>query len=136
MSVFTDEEFNGLSLRECIVQKFGEDAFDLTRMYDRTCPKLARFKNHSEFNLHCTKLRVIPPSLGVSCPVRTEEGLRIADRAGHAFVRERLRCSERRRRDLEEDRKWTEIGLRRRMDNDVFERSDQLGKKNLSGFSH
>ena len=34
MSVFTDEEFNGLSLRECIVQKFWEDTFDLTRMYD------------------------------------------------------------------------------------------------------
>ena len=129
MSVFTDEEFNVLSLRECIVQKFGEDTFDLTRKYDRTCSKLARFKNHSIFNLRCKKLRVIPPSLRVSCPVRTKEGFRGADRAGHAFVREHLRCSERRKRDLEEDRKWTEIGLRRRMGNDVFERFDQLENK-------
>ena len=101
----------------------------LAYRYDGTCSKLARYKNHSIFNLRCKKLQLIPPSLRVSCPVRTREGFRIADRAGHAFVRERLKCSERQKRKLEEDRKWTEIGLRRQMGDEVFERFDQLTKK-------
>ena len=61
--------------------------------------------------------------------VRTVEGMRIADRASHAFVRERLHVTERRKRDLVNDKKWLEIGLERRIGREALNRYEELVHK-------
>ena len=90
--------------------------------------KLSRYKNQCLFNLRCKKMGLVPKCLRVPCLVKSKVGRSIAERASHAFMKERLRMrlSERKRRELMEDQKWTEIGLLRRVGSDVFERYKEL----------
>ena len=103
--IFTDEEYRSLSLRECFIKKSGADGFRLARDYERTCMKLSRYKNHCIFNLRCNKQGLVPKGLRVPCFVQSEEGRRIAERAGRSFVRERLRVVKRKRKGLLEEKK-------------------------------
>ena len=97
--------------------------------------KLGRYKNHCLFNLRCKKMGLVPKCLRVPCLVKSKVGRSIAERASHAFVKERLRLSERKRRELMEDQKRTEIGLRRRVGSDVFERYKEfLSRKSEKTF--
>ena len=128
--IFTDEEFKSLSLRECLLKKAGEEGLRLARDYESTCLKLSRFKNHSIFNLRCKKLDLIPKSLRVPCRVHTREGRRIANRAGCAFVRERLHVTECRKRELLSDKRWMELALQRKFGCDIAESYGEfIGKK-------
>ena len=113
--LFEGREFDGLTLKECFVKGYGEETFRLSRSYSNALVGLARWKNHVVFNLRCKKAGVIPRSLRVACPIKTERGRAIANNAGRAFVRERLRLAEKRKKELEDVRKWTEMGLRRRI---------------------
>ena len=113
--LFEGREFDGLTLKECFVKGYGEETFRLSRSYSNALVGLARWKNHVVFNLRCKNADVIPRSLRVACPIKTERGRAIANNAGRAFVRERLRLAEKRKKELEDVRKWTEIGFRRRI---------------------
>ena len=43
MRIFEGEEVNNLSLKECFIKKFGEEAFSLTRQYESCCLRLALY---------------------------------------------------------------------------------------------
>ena len=111
------------------MKKSGEEGFRFARRYEATCLKLSRYSNHTIFNHRCKKLGVVPRGLRVPCLVRTAEGKRIADKASREFVRERLRVTERRKKDLLEDKKWMELGLERRIGSDASKYSEMVGRK-------
>ena len=55
------------------------------------------------------------------CRVKSVEGRRIDSQAGHAYVKERFRLSERKKRELVDYVKWTEIGMERRVGSVICE---------------
>ena len=75
--------------------------------------KLSRFRNHVVFSARCKSEDVIPPSLQIRSPVDTDRGKEIAARESRQFLNERLRVSNFRLRQLEDERKWREISLKR-----------------------
>ena len=130
MYVFEGEEFENVSLRKCFIKKFGEEVVTSSRQYESCCLKLARYKNHVIFNLRCKKRQLIPPSLCIHSPVDSSAGREIALRASKAYVRERIRISERNKREAASEKERREIDLRRILGDETFERFDSLvGKK-------
>ena len=119
--IYESNEYDGLSLRECIEKELGRDTFHLARKFERNAVQLSKCKNHVVFNLRCKHLGLIPRSLQLSCPVKTYKGRKIVERAGHQLVRERLRVTVLRKHELEDERKWLEIGLKRRMSEERFQ---------------
>ena len=81
------------------------------------------------FSARCKKVGLIPPSLRIKPPIDTTQGWKIADRASRQFLNERLRVANYRVHQLEDERKWTEIGLRRVLNEEDFKRIDQLTKE-------
>ena len=75
--------------------------------------KLGKCKNHAVFNLRCKKIGLVRRSLQCRSPVPSFRARKITERAGHQLVRERLRLSELRKKELEDEKKWIEIGLKR-----------------------
>ena len=119
-SVFEGQEYNGLSLKDCFVKGFGEEVFHMSRDYSNSCGRLTKWKNHVIFNLRCKKLDLVPKSLRMSCPIRMKRGQEIARHASREFVKERLRVAERKKKDIQDEIRWSEIGLKRRLGEDVF----------------
>ena len=117
--IFTDKEFQVLSLRECFIKISGADCFRLARDCECTCVKLSKYKNHCIFNLRCKKQGVVPKGLRVPCYVKSERGQRNAEKASQSFVRELLRLVERKKRDLLDDKRWMEIGLERLLGQEI-----------------
>ena len=78
------------------------------------------------FALRCKQEGIIPRSLAIRPPINTEQGRRIARRAGHQFLRERLRLSNFKLRELEEERKWREIGIRRMVSEEDYEQIEKM----------
>ena len=65
----------------------------------------------------------------MSPPVRTRRRFAIAERAGHAFVKEVLRVMDFKKRTLTEDKQGRELGLRRQLGDEVFSRFNELVKR-------
>ena len=52
--------------------------------------KLARTRNHLKFNLGCKQLDIIPASLNLACPIKTQRAKDMVDRAKRGLLRERF----------------------------------------------
>ena len=115
-------------LRNC----YGENVVSLVSKYGKCAEGVARFKNHVVFNLRCKSSRLIPPSLRIKPPVRTERAAAIAEKASFGFLKERVRVSIQKKQRLEEERKWIAIGLKRQLSDDDFHKvihmSQRLGE--------
>ena len=96
------------------------------RNYGKTAERLARYKNHFIFNLRCKSSRITPPSLRVKRRFSTPNAWRIANRASQGFLRERLRIAIREKQRLEDEQKWSAIGLQRTLDNDDFQKTMRM----------
>ena len=70
-----------------------------------------------------------PRSVRVPDLVGSEEGRSIPQRAGLAFVKDRLRISERKKRELTDFLKWTEIGLERRPGSGIWKQYKKFTQK-------
>ena len=92
------------------------------KSYERCVEKLARYNNHVVFNLRCKSSSVIPPCLRVRPPLKTARAQRIAERARVAFLQERIRESVKKKKKLDDDRKWIALGLKRRLDRSDFDK--------------
>ena len=104
-----------MPFKNYLLRTYGKDTTAFTVGYDRCVEKISRFKNHVAFSARCKKEKVVPPSLRIRSPVDTERGRAIADHASQQFLNERLRVANFRLRELEDERKWREIGLQRRL---------------------
>ena len=65
------------------------------------------------FSSKMQKTGFVPQSLRIESPADSAQGLKIASNAGHRFLNERLRSANQNVRELEEERKWRELGLMR-----------------------
>ena len=88
--------------------------------------KYSRFKNHVVFSARCKKQGVVPPSLRIRPPIDTNRGWQIAEKAKRSFVNERLRLANQRVRELEDQKKWRELGLRRKLSSNDFEKVNNI----------
>ena len=112
-----------MPFREYIRRTYGHEAANLTASYSSCLEKIAKFRNHVAFSVRCKREDVIPPSLWIRSPVDTARGQEIAVKASRQFLNERLRVANYRLRELEDQRKWMEIGLERNFKRDDL---DQL----------
>ena len=64
----------------------------------------------------------MPHSLRIRSPVPSRAGWQIARKAGYKFLNERLRMANRKIEELEDEKKWTEIGLRRNLSESDYDR--------------
>ena len=119
-----------MSVKSILRSSYGPAVTTVTTAYQRCLEKLARHRNHVVFNARCKRERIIPESLKIRPPVDTVQGRKIAERAGHQFVNERLRLANYRVRHLEEERKWREIGLRRRLSEEDATRVLEMSQVN------
>ena len=100
--VFREQEFSNLSLKESFVKAHGKDTWDLAKKLEDVYVKLGKCNNHVVFNLQCKKMDLVPRSLQFRSPVPSFRARKIMEGAGHQLVRERLRLSELRKKELEE----------------------------------
>ena len=119
-----------MSVKLLLRSTYGDDITKITTSYQRCAEKLSKFRNHIVFNARCKRDRIIPESLRIKSPINTDQGRKIAERAGHQYVNERLRLANYKVRQLEDEMKWREIGLRRRLSNLDFERVCDMSKRN------
>lgn len=111
-----------VSLKRNLKTRYGDETASLINSYEKCVEKLARYKNHVAFNLRCKSSGIIPPSLHVTSPVETARARRLAQKTSERFLKERIRHSARKKKSLDEERKWTALGLKRRVDPDDFEK--------------
>ena len=117
-----------MSFKTLLRTNYDSGAVSLANSYGRCLEKLAKFRNHIVFSARCKKTGLIPPSLQIKSPVATERGKAIASRASRQFLNERLRVANYKVRQLEDELKWTELGLRRKLNTDDFTRLDKISK--------
>ena len=118
------------SFKNLLRNKYGQSITTATTAYQRCVEKSARFRNHVAFTMKCKKEGIVPKSLYIRPPIDTERGRRITQNAERQLLNERLRVSNFQIRKLEEERKWREIGLRRKLDSEDFERLLKMSRDN------
>ena len=121
---------SGISFKNFLRSKYSPEVKTLTTGYQRCVEKLARFRNHVVFTARCKHAGVAPTSLKVRCPITTRRGRNIAERAERQFLNERLRVTNYRVKNLEEEKKWREIGVRRALDTEDLERFMRISNEN------
>ena len=109
---------------------YGNNTAKLTASYGKCLEKIARHKNHVVYSLRCKDEGYIPKSLRMRTPVDTIQGRAIAQRASRQFLNERLRLANNRLRQLEDERKWREIGLQRALSGADLERVKKMATDN------
>ena len=63
-------------------------------------------------------------------PMDTAQGRRIAERASHQFLNERLRLANHGLRQLEDEKKWREIGLQQALSETDVQRVIKMAREN------
>ena len=79
--------------------KYGRTALRLIRRHERCSRKLARYVNHLTFLTRCIKNHIVPKDLQIRPPVPTKGARRVAEVASMRFLRERIRLTQRARKD-------------------------------------
>ena len=117
-----------MSLKQYFLSRYGTSTSGMVGQYSRCLEKLAKFKNHVAFSARCKREGVLPSSLRVKSPVDTVRGREIAERASRQFLSERLRIANYKRKQLEDEAKWRQLGLRRAIDETDFEKVDKISQ--------
>ena len=79
-----------MSLHSIIRDEYGQDCVKLVRDYENSAKKIANFKNHLRFNLHCKHHGVVPPSLKLSSNVNGKKAENILRRAEKQLLNVRI----------------------------------------------
>ena len=111
-----------MSLKSYYCGTYSENVGSLVNAYGKCLLKLSKCRNHVVFSARCKKLGFVPHSLRIKSPVNSAQGWKIARNAGHRFLNERLRVANQKVRELEDERKWRELGLKRVLSKDDFTR--------------
>lgn len=126
LDVSTSQQEPSQSFKQRINSRYGAAVLGQVRSFGKRAEKLARYKNHVNFNLRCKSSGVTPPSLRVKPPISTPHARSIANRASQGFLRERLRIAIREKHRLEEEQKWSTIGLQRALSDDDFQKIKRM----------
>ena len=111
-----------MSLKYYYREAYGSEVEKMACAYGKCLLKLSRFKNHVVFSARCKRVGFLPHSLRIRSPVPSRAGWQIARKAGYKFLNERLRMANRKIEELEDEKKWTEIGLRRNLSESDYDR--------------
>ena len=87
--------------------KYGRTALSLIRRHERCSRKLARYANHLTFLTRCIKNHIVPKDLQIRPPVPTKGARRVAEVASMRFLRERIRLTQRARKDVKREAEST-----------------------------
>ena len=87
--------------------KYGRTALRWIRRHERCSCKLARYANNLTFLTRCIKNHTVPKDLQIWPPVPTKGARRVAEVAFRRFLRERIRLTQRARRDVKREAKST-----------------------------
>ena len=79
-----------MNLHNSIRCEYGQDTVKLVRDYENTSKRLARFRNHLRFNLHCRHNGVTPVSLRLRTNVRGNAADNIIKRAERSLLGVRI----------------------------------------------
>ena len=118
-----------MSWRNYLVSTYGREAKALPIEYSRSLEKLARFKNHIIFSARYKRENIIPTSLRIKPPIQTHQGREIAEKVGRCFLDERLWLANHRVRQLKDDIKWRELGLRRTLTDTDFDQLKRMSEQ-------
>ena len=91
-----------MSLHSQIRCEYGQNSVKLVRDYEKTATKVARYRNHLRFNLHCKHHDVIPTSLRLQSNVRGSKAEKILRRAERQLLGVRIGDTVRKLKYLEE----------------------------------
>ena len=80
--------------------KYGHAALRLICRHRRCSRKVARYANHLTFLTRCIKNHIVPKDLQIRPPVPTKGGRRVAEVASMRFLGERIRLTQRARKDV------------------------------------
>ena len=80
------------NLLELINNRFGKEAVNIFRKYERLNMKICDLKNNRRFSLRCFSDDLIPVSLKLKNSVRTYKSDCIIHRAERGLLNERNRC--------------------------------------------
>ena len=69
----------------------GPDLVKNVRTVEKLERRIARHQNHLVFTLRCRDEKVVPPSLKLKCPIKTNNGHKIIEKAQTDLLRERVR---------------------------------------------
>ena len=119
-----------MSVKTYLRSTYGNNTAKLSAAYGKCLEKIARHRNHVVYSLRCKEEGYIPKSLRMKSPVDTVEGQAIAQRPSRQFLNERLRLANHRLRQLEEEKKWREIGLQRALSATDAERVKKMATDN------
>ena len=79
-----------MSFHKHIKDDFGKIALVSVRNLEKTCKKIARYRNHLRFNLHCKHHNIRPVSLRLSSTVKGEKANQILKRAEKQLTNVRI----------------------------------------------
>ena len=87
--------------------KYGRTALRLIRRHERCSSRLARYANDLTFLTRCIKNHIVPKDLQIRPPVPTKGARRVVEVASMRFLRERIRLTQRARKDVKREAEST-----------------------------
>ena len=117
-----------MSFKSTIQSSYGEVAVDLVRDFSKGSERLARHSNNNIFDARCKRAHIIPPSLHIQSPIRTQRGIQIAQQASRLFLNERLRLANYAKRQVEDNLKWIRIGLQRCLNEEDYAKAVSMAQ--------
>ena len=110
------------NLHYYLKSQFGKDCLQLARKYEKTCRKIADYRNHIRFNLTCRNSNVSPKSLQLKVPVKGHRAENIILRAQKDLINERIRQHHFTLDVLIEEKRLLEEKLLNKLPQSVFDR--------------
>ena len=92
-----------MNLFSIIREQFGQTTVQKVRQLECKSKTLSRYRNHLKYNLRCKDEGVIPASLNIASPVKTQKGMDIIRRAKASLLRERIGQNNGKIKRLQED---------------------------------
>ena len=84
---------SGTSLQSYLRSQYGGKTQTIVATLGKELQRCARFSNPHHFTLRCYKSGLVPPSLRVKAPVKTDRARNAAMRTSKVFVQERIKTS-------------------------------------------
>lgn len=79
-----------MSLHSTIRSEYGQECVKLVRDYENTAKKIANFRNHLRFNLHCKHHDVTPKSLKLTSNIKGQKANNILRKAEKQLLSVRI----------------------------------------------
>lgn len=104
----------------------GYDILKSVRDYEKTARKIARFRNHLHFSLHCKHHDVTPVSLKLNSSVKGSQADRILRRAERSLLNVRITDVVRKLDNLNTEQQNSRVRMRDELRPDMYAEMERL----------